>query len=261
MKKIYSLLLVFVVLFSLCACDNVSKNEISNDTEINNKVESEGTLVLDYTDSALIITEEDIEICKDYLSSIKVYLCDYSVFDYDEAVEYEYITPVPTEYPSDKGCSIVLVVDYGSKELKDKFNPYVNLSIPNLALEAGEGVTPMQNSWVVNDTVVVFSHRFNRVVDISEMAYTLNSTVANLRLFCDFSNGVVGFDEAISLLKKHNGGDSVIQVIDGRAYMLGKPEIVDATVEQKTAAGKDKYYSDKTFIYIPLSGGPSITLK
>lgn len=280
MKKIFSLLFIFVLLISLCGCN---KNTISNNdsefqsglTDIptgnttdsagnseNVKDENNETVNDEPTIENSELTEEQkaeqermnqIADCKNYVSDIKVYFCDYSVFDYKTAVSLEYISPALVA--QEKGCSVVMVVDYGSKELKEKYNPRFSFSVPNISKKNDtDGVISTTNYWNISDTVTVYSHKFSHIIDIKDMTYGLNCTDFDVRLRCNIESEPMGFEDILSILTSDINS---VKIIDDRAYMI---VLKNSDIEVKTSNDVDKYFIDDMYVYIPLTKGSEITL-
>lgn len=271
MKKIICLLLICFLLVSLCACgdkgtismgDNNSEFEsgltdIPTDTNKNDESSEVATPIAppELTEEQKAEQEQlnKISACKEYLSTVKIYLCDYSVFNYDSAVSLEYISPSTTT--QENGCSVVMVVDWVSRELKEKYNPRFSFSVPNITKKEGtDGVVATLKSWNISDTITIYSHRFSHVVDIKDMSYGINCKDFDVRVRHNLEGEPIGFESVLSLLTSETNS---VKIIDGRAYML-LPK--DSDIKLKTANGVDKYFVDDSYIYIPLTKGAEITL-
>ncbi len=281
MKKIICLLLTCILFVGLCGCSNDSN--ISTDDKVS--TENQDGAVNTPTDTGEPSTEtpntpdttpatppelteeekaaqaqlDEIADCKTYIDTIKVSFCDYSVFDYKSAVALDYILASNESTPPEKSCSVVMVVDYGNKELKDKYNPRFSFSVPNISKkEDASGTLVSMNTWSISDTVTVYFYRFNKEVPISDMTYSINIKDLDIHLRKNLPESPIGFDSVSSLLESK---DKLVKVIDGRTYILiDKTSELVSKMELKTENGSDKYFVDDTYIYIPLTEGAEITL-
>lgn len=264
MKKIICLLLSTVLLFGLCACnsnDATSKPEGSNQTTADNA--STTTATNSKTENTTQPSEEDknakIEACKEYLNSIKVYVGDYSVFDFAPNEQKEYISFTPDAYPSEKACSALIIIDYGDRALKREYTPYFQIVVPNESKGIDDGVKHdcINTSWLLDDQIGINLHRLNREVPLKDISYKITVSELDIVVEGDLPD-TANFDEALSVISKHSDGAPSTHKINGRIYKLIAGKRTENTIYH--IEGTNKYFVEKEYIYIPMSGGAEVTL-